>query len=146
MAGLITPAHASEAPVCNASTSNEWLRQSNGSPVTEPLSAERVHLVIAKLDEAITKLAFHPYVSLKAREAAAFTGQFGGLKGQPNLHPYLVRAVYPVRNPKLNIVWDGKNLDVFAFGLGCAPYTKHPIVVLLEQAPTDIHVMASAAL
>jgi hypothetical protein len=49
-------------------------------PVTEPLSAERVHLVIAKLDEAITKLAFHPYVSLKAREAEAFTGQFGGLK------------------------------------------------------------------
>jgi hypothetical protein len=65
-------------------------------PVTEPLSAERVHLVIAKLDEAITKLAFHPYVSLKAREAEAFTGQFGGLKGQPNLHPIWFEPYIPL--------------------------------------------------
>ena len=41
---------------------------------------------------------------------------------------------------------DDRKLVVFADGLGCAPFTKRPVVVWLDREPAELFVGAHAAL
>ena len=131
---------------CTAPTSNEWLRQGNGSGPVKELPASQVRPVARHLEEAIAKLETRSVVLLSDAEARKFSGEENATGSRPKLRPYLVRAVYPTGNPTLHVAWNGHRLDVFAGGLGCAPFAKHPIVVFLERRPREVFVMASAAL
>ena len=131
---------------CAAPTSNEWLRQGSSSGPVEELPASQVRPVAQHLDEAIEKLETRSALLLSDAEARRFSGVENGTSSRPKLRPYLVRAVYPTGNPMLSVRWNGQRLDVFAGGLGCAPFAKHPIIVFLESPPREVFVMASAAL
>ena len=141
-AAATVPGHST----CTAPPSNEWLRRGNGSGPVEELPASQVRPVTQHLDEAIEKLERRSVLLLSDAEAARFSGKENATGLRHKLRPYLVRAVYPTGNPSLHVTWNGHRLDVFAGGLGCAPFAKHPIVVFLERRPRELFVMASAAL
>lgn len=131
---------------CAQPTTNEWLGQNRGVAPTNQLQAERVRKVSMRLDRAVARLKSRSAVLLTDEEVQAFTGSGRASIESRGLRAYLVRAVFPTRSPSLDVRWDGKRLDVFAGGLGCASFTKHPIVVFLEQKPRQVVVMATAAL
>jgi hypothetical protein len=144
LANFVPGAAATAQDQCTLPTTNEWLAQaSSGAPATQ-VEADKVVPVSKNITKAVARLRDHSVVPLGTREMQEFID----LPTSPSagLRPYLVRAVFPTANPSLDLRWDGVRLDVFAGGLGCAPYVKHPVVVFLERQPKHVFVMASAAL
>jgi hypothetical protein len=135
-------AQASAQQGCDKPYTNEWLTQSPGdspvafdSPQVVPVTRHLV-LAIAKLDSA-------SIVPLPPDQVLRFTG---AMITQPGLQPYLVRAVFPTLRPHIGIAEKGNNLTIFADGMGCAPYVKHPIVIFLKHKPNRVFVSAAAVL
>jgi hypothetical protein len=130
---------------CALPTSSEWLKQGDSSGPVKQLGEKRVRPVSAHQAGAVAKLVRRSAVLLTEAEVRKFTGEPSSISDRA-LRGYLVRAVYPTANPALDVIWDGTRLDVFASGLGCAAYVKHPIVVFIKRPPRRVYVMASAAL
>ena len=141
-----TSAAVAQPSSCIMPTTNEWLMQGDSSGPVERLHTDRVRPVSEHVPEAIAKLATRSAVPLTNAEVRRFTGKPSATVSRQSLRPFLVRAVYPTPHPTFDLGWDGTRLDVFAGGLGCAPYVKHPIIVFLERKPHRVFVMASAAL
>jgi len=139
------PAPAPDARfVCREPTTNEWLKQ---APATDSagfvqVDASRVVAVSSNLSDATALLMTADAVQISPHQVQQFTGQ----ASRSDATPYLVRAVFPTSRPNVSVSWHGPDLYVFAGGLGCAPYLKHPIVVFLDQRPVQVFVSASAAL
>lgn len=131
-------------PRCSLSTADDWLTKGERAGPVLQLSNERVRAVTQRLSHAIEMLKTRSAVPLGKADVEAFTGEPVG-SGR-SLHPYLARAVFPVPGASLDVRWDGFRLDVFAGGLGCAAYAKHPVIVFLERQPRNVIVIASAAL
>ena len=114
------------------------------------LSRSRITPVTVHLSEAVARLNDRDAVELTSSEAATFIGSANppslAENGAPPLRPWLVRAVFPTFNPLLDAAWKGDKLVVFADGLGCAPFVKHPVVVWLDRAPASVIVIATADL
>lgn len=140
---VATPADAQFQ--CTEPTTNEWLLQPATSIDGETVAASRVRPVVSDLPLAIEALKNQPIILLSAKEAARFAGPDAADKGA-RLKPYLVRAVFPSSRPRLDVRWSGKDLHISAAGLGCAPFTKHPVVIFLDRKPEKLFVTASAAL
>ena len=138
-------APASAQYECSISTTNEWLTSGNHPSPETQLSDDRVHPVTQRLPQAIAKLERRSAVRLSEADTRDFLG--ASTRTTPRRsRAYLVRAVYPTPYPRFWVKWDGTQLDVFAGGLGCAHFTKHPIIVFLERQPREVYVGASAAL
>jgi hypothetical protein len=136
---------------CDASTFDSWLAKSPGELRSLPtLPEERIAAVTQDVGGAIARLRDRDSVMLTDSEAGVLTGGAAappaGAGGGPPLRPWLVRAVFPVSSPHLDAAWEGDGLVVFADGLGCAPFVKHPVVVWLDKAPARVIVVATAAL
>lgn len=131
---------------CNAPTTNSWLTPVDGGQQGKFLAASCIAVVQTNLEAAVAMLETQSAIPLDNAGVAALTGLQPGDAAQNGLKPFLVRAVYPVRQPRLELRWIGARLDVSASGLGCARFVKHPLVVWLEQLPYEVHVHASAAL
>jgi hypothetical protein len=131
---------------CTAQAANEWLRKGDSPGPGTQLSADRIRPVTQRVPQANAKLQRRSVALLTDAEIQKFTGQPSAKASDRRLRAYLVRAVFPTGNPSLDVRWDGRRLDVFARGLGCAPFTKHPIIVFLERPPRQVFVRASAAL
>ena len=130
--------------ICREPTTNAWLRQ---EPVADrsgftDVDKSQVLDVSADLEAATALLATAGSVEITPQQARQFSGQ----SSLPGGRPYLVRAVFPTPHPVVNVNWRGADLYVFAGGLGCAPYEKHPIVVFLDKQPIQVFVSATAAL
>jgi len=130
--------------VCNAPTANEWLKQGPavGTSGFTEVDRARVLAVSADLEAATAMLATVDAIEITPQQAQRFSGQ----SDLPDGTPYLARAVFPTPRPMVIVNWYGADLYVFAGGLGCAPYEKHPVVVFLDQRPERVFVSASAAL
>jgi len=109
------------------------------------MAPELVRPVSKDLQRAISLLRKRSAILLSDRDVARFGGALRQ-KRDRRLRPYLVRAVFPTSNPMIRVSWDADSLFVFAAGLGCSPYVKHPIVVFLDREPKRVFVSASAAL
>lgn len=135
---------AAAQQTCNASTQSDWLtsRPWTGGETSE-IDRRLVHPVETGLDSAIAMLAVEDAAELTADDLSRFGVAAADEAG---LRPYLVRAVFPTANPYLTAAWSGDTLHVFAAGLGCFPFAKHPVVVFLPRRPTGVRVGASAAL
>jgi hypothetical protein len=129
---------------CSAPTHNQWLTRASGVATERHLPEEQVRSVSQELEATIELLASKSSVQLSDAQVLRFTGQKTIAAG--DRHPFLIRAVFPVAKPKLDVFLNGDALEVSASGLGCAPYVMHPIVVFLERAPTQVFVTAAAAL
>jgi len=129
---------------CKEPTSNEWLKQAPATTKETAIPEALAQPVTNELTEAVARLSSRDFVRLSQADANRFTGQASPSDGKRQ--PYLVRAVFPVGSPSLRISWSGDDLHVFAEGLGCAQFVKHPIVVYLERDPKHVFVMATAAL
>jgi hypothetical protein len=130
---------------CTAPAHNEWLTRGGGVAIGKRLPEDRVRSVTQQLDPTIELLNSKSSVLLSDAQVRRFTGKDIPTKSG-DWKAFLVRAVFPVANPKLDVLWDGDALEVSAFALGCAQYVKHPVVVFLERAPSQVFVTAGAAL
>ena len=130
---------------CMWPTTNSWLRQGSITGDQVEVSHEHVRPVVRNMREAIALLSTRSTVPLTRQQVRQFVGPTAKI-GNLRLRPYLVRAVFPSPNPTVGVSWNGGNLFVFAGGLGCAPYVKHPIVVFLDRSPKQVFVRATAAL
>ena len=140
-------AQAIGQPDCPYPATSDWLSNFDGSNFPDkPLADGRVLVVTNDINEAIEMLAGRSVLPLGDAQVRKFTGKSFDALRQRTLRPYLVRAVFPTSSPDLEVAWDGRLLAVFAGGLGCSPYWKRPIIVLLEREPVQVHVSASAAL
>ena len=147
LTGGIPGGSASAQHTCDIPTTNEWLSERSpptGGDVAEVDSA-LVHPVTNDLALAIATLGVADVVELSSEAVVRFVGR-APEHTSPDTRPYLVRAVYPTPRPTLALSWNGNELHVFAGGLGCSPFTKHPVVVFLDRRPASVRVMASAAL
>lgn len=140
------PGHATSQDECTIPMTNEWLRQDDRPISGARLDPAQVLPVVADLVQATKALTHRSAVLLTSAQTARFAGHRIPTTNPRRLHPYLVRAVYPVDDPVLEVRWDGDRLSVSASGLGCAPFTKRPIIVLLEHEPKRVDVIATAAL
>jgi hypothetical protein len=141
---LLANSAAAEAQFqCNEPTSNEWLNDGQSKGHDVPVQSSQVGQVSSDLMEAVSLLSAESAIRLDDRQVAEFTGRPSSSKGHK---PFLIRAVFPTGNPLVHVSWEGENLFVFAEGLGCFAYTKHPIIVLLDRPPKRVFVSASAAL
>lgn len=133
-------------PGCDAPADSDWLKPAAAS-TERALDPGLIRPVGRALPRAIALLATRSSVVLTAADVVAMTGVPTVPPPQDRtLRPYLVRAVFPTDKPVLTVRWSGANLHVAAAGLGCAPFTRHPIIVFLDRAPADVFVTASAAL
>jgi hypothetical protein len=126
-------------------TSSEWLRQAPNPQPPKRLSDDQVSPVAHELPEAIARLERSPAVPLRDSEVQKFLGR-PAPDADRKLRAYLVRAVFPSAHSMVHVRRDGSRLDIFADGLGCAPYTKHPIIVFTDRRPRRIYVMAGTVL
>ena len=143
----ITPVAATAPVKCDASTNSDWLRQPIKSLTGARIETSRVQAVRQNISAASAMLENRHFVVLSKRDLVKFVGTTA--MPQPTgsyVRPYLVRAVFPTPSPHLEVRWSGGNLHVFSAGLGCAPFTKHPIVLFLDRKPANVYVVASAAL
>jgi hypothetical protein len=131
---------------CKEPASNEWLRQAPPTTKETAIPDSLVQPVAHDLERAISLLRDRSFIRLSNSDANTFAGGASPSVENPVLRPYLVRAVFPVANPRFRLSWSGNNLHVFLDGLGCAAFIKHPLVVFLDREPSDVFVMASAAL
>lgn len=147
--GLINGRGAAQSS-CTEPTTSEWLKQPpRSSEPTTVVDTSQVHPVTQELPRAVKMLENHSIVPLEPMDVIQVGGgDVATLRQEQGrqLRPYLVRAVFPTPSPKLDVRWSGSSLQVFAGGLGCAPFAKHPIIVFLHHQPTQVFVMASAAL
>jgi hypothetical protein len=146
LAAVVFAAPATAQYSCSIPTTNEWLTKGDHPSPEAQLSDERVLPVTQRVPEAIAKLESRSAIRLGETEVRHFTEESSARISNHKLRAYLVRAVFPTPHPRFWVKWDGVRLDVFAGGLGCAPFTKHPIIVLLERRPREVYVGASAAL
>lgn len=134
-------------PACNLPTTNEWLR--NPPPADRAgfasIDASRVRKVSNDLPAAIALLAADDLVQISSTQVGQFTQEPPG-EGPAGSTAYLVRAVYPTPYSVVRVGWLMNDLHVFAGGLGCAPFEKHPIIVYLDRQPESVFVSASSAL
>ena len=144
VAAIASAAPAAAQYQCTAPTSNSWLRQAPASTPETRIDDRFVRPVTRALPHAVAMLKKQALIRLSERDVKRFTGTV--IPSDQSLRPYLVRAVFPTATPNLELSWGGSSLHVFAAGLGCAPFTKHPIVVFLDRKPHRVFVMASAAL
>ena len=139
------PAPVTAQPGCAAPVSSAWLRPLPPPDKNVRVEPSRVHPVSRDLRAAVGMLRIQHVLELSQDDVVRFAGV--GMPRQPaGLRPYLVRAVFPTSNPQLEVRWNGIALHVSASGLGCAPFTDHPIIVFLERGPAAVFVMATAAL
>lgn len=144
---LASAAHAQPASgqfKCDAPTTNKWLLPLVGSGKNEEVDVALVYPVQKDVERAIGLLDNQSAIPLTPAQLTEF-----GVKASSYAsarRAYLVRAVYPVPRPKLAVSWVGKDLHVFANGLGCAPFVKRPLVILLDRKPRRVFVTAAAAL
>jgi hypothetical protein len=132
---------------CHEPTSNEWLDQGFYRGPGAEVRDDFVQPVTNDLPRAVAMLSSAQFVRLSANDVRRFLGPGFAIPRGRKLEPHLVRAVFPTDRPKLGVSWDNNgNLFVFAGGLGCAPFSKHPIVIFLDREPQRIFVSASAAL
>jgi len=130
---------------CDAPTANEWLALPADRSMSKTVEEADIHRIEGDLEGAIGLLDKSSAVRLTKSQLAGFGVERARALGQRR-RAYLVRAVYPTANPRLSIGWNGDDLHVFADGLGCAPFVKHPVIVILDREPERIFVAASAAL
>jgi hypothetical protein len=148
VAGL-SPEAASAQSGCRYPTTNGWLsaagRDGDFKAAPAPVST---FPVVDGLPAAIVRLEAKPIEAISAAEAVQMAGPeiSQALSQNTGLRPYLVRAVFPTARPSIKVERRGDDLTVFAAGLGCAPFTKHPLVILLDREPRRIAVAANSAL
>lgn len=145
--GGVSCGSASAQQTCDIPTTNEWLSVRSpwiGGTFTE-IDSALVHPVTNDMALAIAMLDRTDVVELNAEAVIKFVGAAAG-QSRPDARPYLVRAVYPTSRPSLALGWSGSELHVFARGLGCMPFIKHPVIVFLDRRPERVRVMAAAAL
>jgi hypothetical protein len=134
---------------CHSRTPDEWLRQGTFKGPGVDVSADVIRPVHKNLSRAILLLRNRDAIVLTKADLKTFglDRSFWWIQDR-RLRPYLVRAVFPSPNPSpmLGADWDGDDLYVFAGGLGCLNYTKHPIVVFLDRKPRRVFVTAMSAL
>ena len=133
---------------CSASMSDSWLVPN--PPGVEALAFTDTSKPVGvnrNLAEAMLRLAEQSFVPLSEGDVRFF------LREEPppsvksgGKRPYLVRAVFSIPNPTIGGEWGGQDLFISTFGLGCYPYTKHPVLVYLERVPRRVYVSAMAAL
>lgn len=129
---------------CDAPTTNEWLLPPAGSGKSEKVDAALVYPVQKHVERAVGLLDKQSATPLTQAQLAEF-----GVDAAPSTsvrRAYLVRAVYPVQRPTLDVSWVSRDLHVFANGLGCAPFVKRPLVIFLDRKPRRVFVTAAAAL
>jgi len=132
---------------CDASTYDDWLEPTPKAQEGTKVDALLVRPVVSNLSQALSMLQKRNIASLTPDDVKMFLGS----KAMPlipdnRLRPYLVRAVFPTSYPSLEIQLKGDDLYVFAGGLGCVAFSKHPIIVFLDHQPAHVFVRASAAL
>lgn len=131
---------------CDAPTANEWLLPSAKRIEGGEIEPSSVYPVEGNLDRAIALLDEESAIPLTQAQLSGFSTKGAGASLKPTHSAYLVRAVYPTTRPQLKVAWMGSDLHVFADGLGCAPFVKHPVIVILDRKPMRVFVNASAAL
>ena len=133
---------------CNLPTTNEWLRGEvyREGPDSE-IGEDLIFPVSINLPRAIALLKKDSAVAMSVAQARQFAGPDLKLPVNRRLKPYLVRAVFPSGDPTTGLSWGPHSrLRVFAEGLGCNLYVKHPIIVFLDRRPKQVFVVASGAL
>lgn len=146
--GLPVPSTAEQSE-CREPSTDDWLRQPVAPFNWQDLEAIAIRQVRADaLVVAVERLSDVSVVALSDDEVERLgEAEMVGRAAIPTgWRPYLIRSVFPVGNPRIDLNWQGEKLVVDAFGLGCAAFTKHPIIVYLDRAPTELFVTASAAL
>ncbi len=131
-------------PGCDAPVTSEWLKPPPAGGIGAAVERALVRPVTHDLPRAIAMLATRASVEIAPRDVVALSGP--GELPSGGLRPYLVRAVFPTAHPSLTLRWSGAGLHVAAAGLGCAPFSNHPVIVFLDRQPADVFVTASAAL
>lgn len=149
---VVPPAISAERPdaqfQCDATTRNEWLASPSNVDEGEKIDPALVRPISSNIKRAIALLGDRSAIPLTHGQLVEFMGTKASETIPPGdqYHAYLVRAVFPTGRPTLNVRWSGNDLHVFAAGLGCAPFTKHPVIVFLTREPARVFVTASAAL
>ena len=134
-------------PACDAPTTSSWLRQPPNGQQDGTLAISRVHIVTRDVPAATNMLKDRSLVALTEGDSLRFAGPaLAPNASTRTFRPYLVRAVFPTPNPMLTVRWNGNDLHVHATGLGCSPFTNHPLLVFLDREPAHVFVTASAAL
>lgn len=144
---LASPALAQSA--CNAPSRDEWLTSPpvGATEQVVPIAPFQLFQIPSPMvDEAIAMLVTAEFVPLDRSDLVRLIGDNGFPGVEMRLRPYLVRAVYPVANPQFLPAWRGNVLRIEAYGMGCAPFVKHPVVIYLDRVPARIEVRASADL
>ncbi|MNS43312.1 hypothetical protein D3C72_757100 [compost metagenome] len=136
-----------QSKACNLPATNEWLQR---PPPTDGASFKQVDAslvweVTNDAQGAVAALTTEAVVEISREQVRHFAGEAAG-SAAPNGVAYLVRAVFPSRWPSVRVEWSENDLHVFAGGLGCFRYEKHPVIVYLNRRPANVFVSASAAL
>jgi hypothetical protein len=150
---LVVTSSASAEPAdvqfqCDATTKNDWLAAPSNLDEGEKIDSALVRPISKYIERAIALLDDQSAIALTRDQLIEFTGAQTSEAIPPSdpYRAYLVRAVFPTRRPLLDVRWSGNDLHVFASGLGCAPFAKHPVIVFLTHEPERVFVTASAAL
>jgi hypothetical protein len=131
---------------CKQPAANEWLKQGTYKGPGPQVSSDFIRPVTKDLPGAISLLKKRSAIRLSEKNLGRFVGRDFRWTQDRRLKPYLVRAVFPSGNPMVGADWDGDDLYVFAGGLGCAAYKKHPVVMFLGRKPKRVFVRAMSAL
>lgn len=148
LAVLATPASACAQQFrCDAPSHDEWMTPWVARDGESPIAAASIVTIDpATAGEAIGLLQSSAAVELDSAQFAHFAGAGSNARPGPGEKPYLVRAVFPSPNAIVEASWFGDVLRVSAGALGCAPFLKHPVILLLNRVPVTVDVQASAAL
>lgn len=147
-------------PACEASAYSPWLVQTGyRDKIQKPVPLWMVFAVRAeRRASAIDRLRDTPTREINRREAERLSGdpvlkfahprlpQYSPAALKKRLRPYLVRAVYPVAHPRVEVGWAGTRLIVRTTGMGCVPFTEQPLVIWLRATPRTVVTWASADL
>jgi hypothetical protein len=119
----------------------DWAKNAPIRPPPRELPSDRWVVVSHHVSSAIALLQQRPFEPLSIRQARRFNGDERHAEG---LRPFLVRALLVPEqgNGVSHIGWDGHTLEVIGEGMGCPRLAKHPIIVFLERAPTEVFIEA----
>ncbi|MNH49034.1 hypothetical protein D3C73_05970 [compost metagenome] len=133
-----------QCKACNLPATNEWLQRpppTHGASFKQ-VDASLVWEVTNDAQGAVAALTTEAVVEISREQVRHFAGEAAG-SAAPNGVAYLV---FPSRWPSVRVGWSENDLHVFAGGLGCFRYGKHPVIVYLNRRPANVFVSALAAL
>jgi len=133
-------------PTCDEPSSTEWIWVGTWTGEVVEIEPTKFSAVGRHLDVAIQRLEDSSAIRISPEEVNnyLFESQVPALS--ENEFYILVRAVFPGGGPHISVGWLGDDLAVSTASLGCAAYSNHPLVVVVDRMPVQVHVSALSAL